>query len=88
MLGRLEHVDLGALVAPRPMLVESGTGDDLFPAPVAAAGCARLRGVYESLGASGDRIVHDVFEGGHQWHGTTAFSFLDRFLGGEGDVPQ
>ena len=28
MLGRLEHEDLGALVAPRPLLVESGTEDD------------------------------------------------------------
>ena len=30
MLGRLEHVDLGALVSPRPLLIESGTRDDLF----------------------------------------------------------
>src|SRR5580693_1876943 len=51
MLGRLEHVDLGALVAPRPMLVESGSQDDLFPAPVAAQSCQRLRPVYRSLGA-------------------------------------
>ncbi len=32
MLGQLEHVDLGALIAPRPLLIESGTHDDLFPA--------------------------------------------------------
>ena len=56
MLGRLEHEDLGALVAPRPMLVESGTEDDLFPvadgrrvgAPhpprLRAAGCGRPPG--------------------------------------------
>ena len=37
MLGQLEHVDLGALVSPRPLLIESGTGDDLFPSTVAAA---------------------------------------------------
>jgi dienelactone hydrolase len=81
MLGQIEHVDLGALVAPRPMLVESGLHDDLFPAPVAAEGCRRLRGVYESLGVDGDRIVHDVFDGGHQWHGVEAFAFLERWLG-------
>ena len=38
MLGQLEHVDLGALVSPRALLVESGTHDDLFPYTVAAAG--------------------------------------------------
>ena len=81
MLGRLEHVDLGALVAPRPMLVESGTYDDLFPATVAADGCRRLADVYAALGADRDRIVHDLFEGGHQWHGVEAFAFLERWLG-------
>jgi dienelactone hydrolase len=81
MLGQLEHVDLGALIAPRPLLVESGSEDDLFPAPVAAAGCERLRRVYEELGSSGDRIEHDLFEGGHQWHGVAAYPFLHRWLG-------
>jgi len=82
MLGQIEHVDLGALVAPRPLLVESGLHDDLFPAPVAAEGCRRLRRVYGSLGVDEDRIVHDVFDGGHQWHGVEALTFLDRFLQG------
>jgi len=80
MLGRIEHVDLGALVAPRPLLVESGTDDDLFPAPVATAEAERLLAVYEALGA-GDRLVHDVFEGGHEWHGVVAYPFLERWLG-------
>ncbi len=82
MLGQLEHVDLGALVAPRPMFVESGIHDDLFPATVAAVGCERLRTVYESLGAEGDRIVHEVSDGGHQWYGVGAYPFLARWLGG------
>ena len=43
MLGRLEHEDLGALVAPRPMLVESGSRDDLFPVR-AATESVRRRG--------------------------------------------
>ena len=80
MLGRLEHEDLGALVAPRPLLVESGTGDDLFPFTTAAESVRRTRLVYEQLGA-GDRLVHDIFEGGHQWHGTEALPFLDHWLG-------
>ena len=81
MLGVIEHVDLGALVAPRPMLIESGTGDDLFPAVVATAEQQRLRTVYDALGAPVGALVHDVFEGGHQWHGEAAFPFLERWLG-------
>jgi len=80
MLGELEHVDLGALVAPRPLLIESGTADDLFPATVAAAEVEKLRAVYASLGAA-DRLVHDVFEGVHEWHGVEAFPFLERWIG-------
>ncbi len=80
MLGRLEHVDLGALVSPRPLLIESGTHDDLFPATVAVAEVERLRAVYGSDSA-GDRLVHDVFEGVHEWHGVEAFGFLGRWIG-------
>ena len=80
MLGHLEHVDLGALVAPRPLLIESGRGDDLFPAGVAEEQVATLRRVYALCGAP-DALVHDVFDGGHQWHGTEALDFLARSLG-------
>jgi dienelactone hydrolase len=81
MLGQIEHVDLGALIAPRPMLIESGTEDDLFPVATAAEGYAKLRRVYEFLGADEDRVAHDAFEGGHQWHGVAAYPFLERWLG-------
>jgi dienelactone hydrolase len=80
MLGRLEHLDLAALVAPRPLLVESGRDDDLFPAAEAEAQMDRLRHVYAMSGAP-DALVHDVFDGGHQWHGTVALDFLAAALG-------
>ncbi len=79
VLGRLEHLDIAALVAPRPMLVESGVDDPIFPAEVARKTVARLRAVYAALGAE-DRLYHDVFAGGHQWHGEMAYPFLDHFL--------
>lgn len=80
MLGKLEHVDLGALVAPRPMLVESGLEDDVFPIAAATKTVSEVRKVYEALGADPDAFVHDVFEGGHQWHGELAYPFLARWL--------
>ena len=78
MLGRLEHEDLGALIAPRPLLIETGTEDPLFPLPAATESVRRTRLVYEHQG--GDRLEHDVFEGGHQWHGVAAIPFLNRWL--------
>jgi dienelactone hydrolase len=79
MLGRLEHEDLGALIAPRPLLIESGTGDYLFPVSSATESVRRARLVYQSKGAA-DLLEHDVFEGEHQWHGTVAIPFLRRHL--------
>jgi dienelactone hydrolase len=79
MLGRLEHEDLGALVAPRPLLVETGTEDPLFPRKAAMESVRRTRLIYDADQA-GDRLEHDVFEGGHQWHGVAAIPFLNRWL--------
>jgi dienelactone hydrolase len=79
VLGQLEHVDLGGLVAPRPLLVETGTEDMIFPLAAADAAVRDLEKVYAHLGADG-ALEHDVFEGGHQWHGDRAYPFLQRWL--------
>jgi dienelactone hydrolase len=80
MLGRMEHADLGALIAPRPLLVQTGDQDPLFPVATAEQAVGRLRRVYDHLGA-GDRLAQDVFEGEHQWNGPGAYPFIDRWLG-------
>lgn len=74
--------DLAALIAPRPLLIETGRQDPLN----GASGVANVRTQYETtrrayelLGAP-DRLAHDVFEGGHRWHGTVAYEWLDRWL--------
>jgi dienelactone hydrolase len=79
-VGALEHLDVASLVAPRPMLVESGTDDVIFPVAAARETVAALRGVYASAGAPDDALVHDVFEGDHRWHGVAVPEFLDRWL--------
>jgi len=80
MLGELEHVDLGALVAPRSLLVESGTDDLLFPLDAATDAVADLRRVYAVMSAPADALEHEVFDGGHVWHGVRAYPFLKRWL--------
>lgn len=77
---QLEHVDIGALLAPRPLLVETGREDPIFPLAAATGAVAQLGRAYELMGAP-DRLEHDVFAGGHQWHGQRAFGFLERWLG-------
>jgi dienelactone hydrolase len=79
MLGTFEHVDVAALVAPRALLIESGTADQIFPSTVAAAEHAKLRKVYAALGAA-DRTEIEVEEGGHAWHGHRAYPFLETWL--------
>lgn len=79
-LGAIEHVDIAALIAPRPLLVESGTDDSIFPATVATETVAQLRPLYERSGAPADALQHDVFEGDHRWYGITVPAFLERWL--------
>ena len=79
-LGAIEHVDVAALVAPRPLLVESGTDDMIFPVGSARATVDRLRTLYAQLGAPAESVVHHVFDGDHQWHGAAAPAFLSRWL--------
>ena len=80
MLGRLEHVDLGGLVAPRALLVESGRGDFLFPIEAATASMAELATVYAATDAPAHALEHHVFDGGHRWDGDTVPAFLERWL--------
>jgi dienelactone hydrolase len=79
MLGTIEHVDLGALIAPRALLIETGTEDPIFPVAAARREFARLATVYDALGVA-DRLEHDVFEGEHRWNGVRAYEFLEQWL--------
>jgi dienelactone hydrolase len=74
--------DLAALIAPRPLLIETGSQDPLN-------GSRGLENVYEQLsitnkayalhGASAS-LRHDVFDGPHMWHGAEVPGWLDRHL--------
>jgi dienelactone hydrolase len=79
-LGAVEHLDVAALVAPRPLLVESGTEDPIFPADAARGTVASLAVLYERAGVS-NALVHAVFAGDHRWHGAEVESFLERAIG-------
>lgn len=74
--------DLAALIAPRPLLIETGDRDGLN----GASGLANVRSqvriarqAYRLLGAD-RQLAHAVFQGGHRWDGVQALPFLDRHL--------
>ncbi|MEO7912607.1 MAG: alpha/beta hydrolase family protein [Roseiflexaceae bacterium] len=74
--------DIGALLAPRPLLIETGRQDDLNGERGVANVTEQLditRQAYALLGTE-DRLAHTVFEGGHRWDGTAVLPWLARWL--------
>jgi len=74
--------DIGALIAPRPLLIETGTRDSLN----GASGLKNVRSqvritrrAYRLLGA-GRNLKHVVFEGEHRWDGIRAIPFVKQRL--------
>jgi dienelactone hydrolase len=70
-----EIYDLVGLIAPRPMLVEAGTHDPIFPIAGVKESIERAQAVYQRFGAQ-DGIETDYFEGRHQISGRRAYDFL------------
>jgi len=80
-----EYVDMGdiaALIAPRPLLVETGTEDPLNGASGVAnvkSQVNQARKAYRVLGAQ-KSIAHDIFEGDHRWNGVEAIPWMQKHL--------
>jgi dienelactone hydrolase len=74
--------DIGALIAPRPLLIETGTIDDLNGTrgvPNVMEQYAITEKAYELLGCR-ERLDMDLFVGPHKWNGVKAMPWLDRWL--------
>lgn len=74
-----EMHDLVGLIAPRPMLVEAGDRDPIFPIRAVRKSVIRARSVYGIFG-EGDRVTTDFFEGAHQISGRKVDDFFRREL--------
>jgi dienelactone hydrolase len=79
LLQDAESYDIAALIAPRPLLIEAGTEDPIFPLPGVREAYNYLRQAYAAQGVA-DRLAQDVFEGGHQIGGAKAYDFLWHWL--------
>ena len=74
--------DVGALVAPRPLLIETGLRDELN-------GRRGIENVNEqvdiarsaySLFSEEEKLTHYVFDGAHRWDGADTYDFLNKWL--------
>ncbi len=70
-----EIYDFAASLAPRKLLIESGTKDKLFPIEASKTAHEKIRKVYSLIGAD-DKLQIDVFEGKHSVSGRKSFDFL------------
>jgi hypothetical protein len=74
--------DIGALIAPRPLIIETGTVDSLNGDRGVANASEQveiIRSAYALFGRE-DQLYHHIFEGGHLWNGKETFRFMDTGL--------
>ncbi len=79
LLKYAEMPDIAALIAPRPLLIVSGTKDDLFPINEVLEGYQHLERVYNLLDVP-ERLDKDIYDGGHRFSDNKIYNFLDRWI--------
>jgi dienelactone hydrolase len=79
LVNHAEMSDIAGLIAPRPLLIESGAADPIFPIAAAQAAYTDLQRIYEVAGVP-DRLAMDAHPGPHRFSGRLAFDWLDRWL--------
>jgi dienelactone hydrolase len=79
LLRYADYTDLAALIAPRPLLIENGTDDELYDQQAVYEALDATARAYAALGAP-DHFDADIFAGGHQWSGRNSFGWIDRWL--------
>ena len=79
ILNWAEMHDVAGLIAPRPLFVESGERDNIFPIAASIESVNRVREIYGVCGAA-DRIEHEVFPDEHAFWGRRGIPFLARHL--------
>lgn len=77
-----QYADVGDVIAaicPKPLLIESSSGDTCFWLDSAKKVHETVRKAYRAAGASQNLWI-EVFEGEHSFSGRRAFQFFDTFL--------
>jgi dienelactone hydrolase len=79
ILNWAEMHDIAGLVAPRPLFVESGEKDNIFPVAASRESFTQVREIYSVFQAA-DRVEQEVFPGEHSFWGKRGIPFMARHL--------
>lgn len=71
--------DIAGLIAPRPLLIEAGHDDPIYPVAGVERAMHILRPIYEQIDVS-DRLEAFIFDGGHRYDGGQTAAWLSRWL--------
>ena len=80
ILNWAEMYDVAGLIAPRPLFVESGERDNIFPIAASRDSFQRVKKMYEVFGVGGN-TAQEVFDGPHGFSGKLGLPFLAKHLG-------
>jgi dienelactone hydrolase len=79
MAGELDYYDVFALIAPRPLVVQSGERDPIFPIESAREAYAYIEKAYAIAGAS-EKVIHDIHDGAHSFRAEVPLQWFDRYM--------
>lgn len=79
ILNWCEQYDVASLIAPRPLFVESGEKDDIFPIAASKASFERIHKVYALFDAA-SLTEQETFDGPHSFWGKRGLPFLAQHL--------
>ena len=79
ILNWAEMHDIAGLIAPRPLFVESGEKDNIFPIAASIVSFKQVREIYEVFQAA-DRVEQEVFPDEHSFWGKRGIPFMARHL--------
>ncbi len=75
-----EASDVASSISPRPLLIEAGLKDFVFPIEATREAARRTREAYD-VGGVPERFEVDEFDGEHRWSGAKAYDWMARWLG-------
>lgn len=73
--------DLGAIIAPRPLVIVTGKEDPIFPVDSAKKMAAYIKDMYEKANAS-ERFAHVIGEGGHRFYADDSWPVMHSVIKG------
>ena len=79
ILNWAEMHDIAGLIAPRPLFVESGERDNIFPIAASRESFTQVRDVYGVFQAA-DRVEQEVFPAEHSFWGKRGIPFMAQHL--------